>query len=244
MSSYPLFSGFKFILLHWLYSEKGYATLGEAFTYNDWRRAFFSETHKDEKQEDILKHKDLSCACLKTTKQWLIQSEISIDEWKVSLQSQVSVSDSAIETLLQERLFAQVSKSLQSDFDLLVSRKCLQIVNYTTGRSKYYQRVEKLAVFNEAKHVNSNLTPKKQAYVAGVLGMFSFLDPRYPLLAEEISENVDEENHRVFLYVDYLVPESSPIQDAVDEIQSELQEIWEFGNIPPLLMTYHSAHRN
>nr|WP_248277718.1 TIGR03985 family CRISPR-associated protein [Brasilonema sp. UFV-L1] len=75
--------------------------------------------------------------------------------------------------------------------------------------------------------------------------MFSFLDPSLPLLAQEISEDeVDEDIHRVFLYVDYVVPESSPTQDAVDEIQSELQSLWDSGQIPPLLLTYHSAHQN
>jgi CRISPR-associated protein (TIGR03985 family) len=34
------------------------------------------------------------------------------------------------------------------------------------------------------------------------------------------------------------------MQDAVDQIQSELQELWDSGQIPPLLLTYRSAHQN
>jgi CRISPR-associated protein (TIGR03985 family) len=231
-------------LLRWLYSQKGYAALGENFTYTDWRKAFFTSSHKDEKQEDILKHQDLNCACIKTTKQWLLDLEVSIDKWQSSLQRQIPISNSDLNKLLEERLFAQVRKSLQSDLDLLISRNCLQKVNNISGRSKYYKRVEELQIFIEGKETHSNLTQKTQAYVAGALGMFSFLDPKYPLLAEEFSEEVDEENHRVFMYVDYVIPESSPILDAVDDIQSELQEIWESVIIPPLILTYYSAHQN
>lgn len=89
-----------------------------------------------------------------------------------------------------------------------------------------------------------SLTIKEQVYVAETLEMIGFLDPNLPLLAEQISEQVHEETHRVFLYVDYLVPESTQKQDDVDQLQGELQEIWESEPILPLLLTYHSAHQN
>ncbi|OYD99387.1 TIGR03985 family CRISPR-associated protein [Nostoc sp. 'Peltigera membranacea cyanobiont' 213] len=231
-------------LLRWLYSDEAYTTVENSFTYNDWREAFFTKTHKDEKQVDILNHQDPNCACIKTTKQWLLRWEVPIDEWQNSLQKQIPISNSELDKLLEEPLFAQVRKSLQSDLDLLVSRNCLQRVNNFSGRSKYYCRVDKLPNFSKSEDTFSKLTLKKQAYLAGALGIFSFLDPTYPLLAEEFSEEVDEDNHRIFLYVDYVVPESSDIQDRVDEIQSELQEIWNTGHVQPLLLTYHSAHQN
>lgn len=234
-------------LLCWLYSDKGHTALANSFTYTDWRQAFFTETHKDEKQADILNHQDPDCACIKTTGQWLLELEVPIDEWRNSLQKQIPLSNSDLENLLEERLFAQVRKSLQSDLDLLVKRNCLQRVNNVTGRSKYYRRVEILPISSKSENLGyeTTLNFKKQAYLTTTLGMFSFLDPSLPLLAQEISEDeVDEDIHRVFLYVDYVVPESSPIQDAVDEIQSELQSLWDSGEIPPLLLTYHSAHQN
>jgi CRISPR-associated protein (TIGR03985 family) len=235
-----------YALLRWLYSDQGYSVLGDSFTYADWRKAFFNETHKDEKQKDILNHQDPNCACIKTTKEWLLESDVSIDEWQNSLQKQIPLSDSDLERLLQERLFAQVRKSLQSDLDLLVDRNWLQRVTHVTGRSKHYRRVEILPISNNLENLGteSNLTAKEQVYLAETLGMFSFLDPSLPLLAEQISEPVEEGTHRVFLYVDYVVPESSPKQDVVDQLQSELQEIWDSGKIPPLLLTYHSAHQN
>lgn len=234
-------------LLSWLYSDKGHTALSKNFTYTDWRQAFFTKTHKDEKQADILNHQDPNCACIKTSKQWLLELEVPIDEWQHFLQKQIPVSNSDLENLLKERLFAQVRKSLQSDLDLLVNRNCLQRVNNVTGRSKYYRRVERLPISSQPENLGyeTTLSIKKQAYLTGTLGMFSFLDPSLPLLAQEISEaEVDEDIHRVFLYVDYVVPESSPTQDAVDEIQSELQSLWDSGQIPPLLLTYHSAHQN
>ncbi|MEH1789777.1 MAG: TIGR03985 family CRISPR-associated protein [Nostoc sp.] len=226
-------------LLHWLYHDKEYTKLENNFTYADWRKAFFSETHKDEKQEDILNHQDPNCACIKTIRQWFLELEVSVDEWKYSLQQEISISNSELEKLLEERLFAQVRKSLQSDLNLLVSRKYLQRVDCTPGRSKYYHLVEKLPF------LETSFSHKNQVYLAETLGMFSFLDPSLPLLAEDLSQQqVDEDNHRVFLYVDYLVPESSPIQDAVDEIQSELQSLWNSREILPILLTYYSAHLN
>ncbi|WP_375475008.1 TIGR03985 family CRISPR-associated protein [uncultured Nostoc sp.] len=225
-------------LLYWLYHDKEYTKLENNFTYADWRKAFFSETHKDEKQEDILNHQDPNCACIKTIRQWFIEFEVRVDEWKYSLQQEISISNFELEKLLEERLFAQVRKSLQRDLDLLVSRKYLQRVDCIPGRSKYYHRVTILPFFE------TSFSHKNQVYLAETLGMFSFLDPSLPLLAEEFSQQIDEDNHRVFLYVDYLVPESSPIQDAVDEIQSELQTLWNSREILPILLTYYSAHSN
>lgn len=236
------------VLLRWFYSDEGYIALPNLFTYADWRKVFFGENYKDEKQEDILNYQDQNCACHQTTKQWLAKWEVSVEQWRYSLQKQIAISDSDLDNCLEERLFAQVRKSLQSDFDLLVSRNLLKRVTDVVGRSKQYRRVEKIpSIFHptENSSLENNLTPKDQAYVASTLGRFSFLDPTFPVLAEQISEVLpNEDNHRVFLYVDYVVPESSDLQDAVDQIQSELQEIWDSQNIPPLLLTYRSAHQN
>jgi CRISPR-associated protein (TIGR03985 family) len=236
------------VLLRWLYSDKGYVALLDSFTYTDWRKAFFTDSHQHEKQENIDSHQDASCACHKTTQQWLSEFEVEIDPWQNSLQKQVHISHYDIEQLLEERLFAQVRKSLHSDFDLLVSRNWLEQLTDSSGRSKQYRRVEKIPFIDsqiENSGVENNLTPKAQAYVASTLGRFSFLDPSLPMLAEQISdEEIDEDNNRVFLYVDYVVPESSPLEDAVDQIQSELQALWDSGQIYPLLLTYRSAHQN
>lgn len=236
------------VLLRWFYSDEAYIALPNSFTYADWRQVFFGENYKDEKQEDILNYQDQNCACHKTTKQWLAKWDVSVEQWRHSLKKQIAISDSGLDKCLEERLFAQVRKSLQSDFDLLVNRHWLQRVADTPGRSKQYRRVAKIpSISSQTKNstLDSNLTYKEQTYVSGVLGMFSFLDPNLSLFAEQISEEVvDEDTHRVFLYVDYLVPDSSPMQDAVDQIQSELQEIWDSQNITPLLLTYRSAHQN
>lgn len=236
------------VLLRWLYSDNGYIALPNSFTYSDWREAFFGKNYQDEKQADILNYPDLNCACHKTTRQWLIEANISVDEWRYSLQKQITISSNTLDELLEHKLLAQVRKSLQSDFDLLISRHWLQRVAEAPGRSKKYHKVENIpSISSQTENANlvNNLTPKSQTYIAGVLGMFSFLDPSLPLLAEQISEQeVNEDNHRVFLYVDYIVPDSSAMQDSVDQIQSELQEIWESQNITPLLLTYRSAHQN
>jgi len=231
------------VLLSWLYSDEGYNAIANSFTYADWRAAFFGENYKDEKQEDIANYPDLNCACNKTTQQWLIKWDVSVKEWRQSLQKEIAISDRDLDELLAEKLFAQVRKSLQNDFDLLVSRNWLQLITDAPGRSKNYRRIETIpSIFNRSEDSNteSNLSSKAQIY----LDMFSFLDPSLPLLAEQVVAAGDEDNHRVFLYVDYLVPESSPLEDAVEQFQSELQEIWDSGNITPLLLTYRSAHQN
>jgi len=231
-------------LLRWLYGDKGYTALPDCFTYADWRQAFFSETHQDEKREDVFSHQDQNCACTKTTRQWLHELDIPVDEWQQSLQKQIPISDSDLKDFLQERLFAQVRKSLQSDLDLLVTWGWLQQVPTQTGRSKHYHRVEVLPISHKLENLESegSLTTKEQVYVAETLEMLGFLDPNIPLLAEQISEHPHEDTRRVFLYVDYLVPESTQKQDDVDQLQGELQEIWDSGQIQPLLLTYHSAH--
>ncbi|NES18967.1 MAG: TIGR03985 family CRISPR-associated protein [Symploca sp. SIO3E6] len=235
------------VLLRWLYGDDGYTALPNSFTYADWRQAFFSDNHQDEKLEDIKNHQDPDCACNKITRQWLLEYEVEIEQWQHSLQKQIPISDSDIKPLLAERLFAQVRKSLQSDFELLVSRHWLQRLTNTTGRSKQYCRKDSLPIVSKSDNysMDTNLTPKIQADVASTLGKLSFLDPSFPVLAGKISAGeVEEDNNRVFLYVDYVVPESSYLEDRVDQIQSELQEIWDSGKILPLLLTYYSAHQN
>ncbi|MBE9163852.1 TIGR03985 family CRISPR-associated protein [Tychonema sp. LEGE 06208] len=231
------------VLLTWLYSDEAYNALANSFTYADWRAAFFGENYKDEKQADIANYPEPNCACNKTTKQWLIEWDVPVNEWRHSLQKQLAISEIDLDELLAEKLFAQVRKSLQNDFDLLVSRNLLQLINDAPGRSKNYRRVETIpSIFDRSENSNteSNLNSKAQIY----LDMFSFLDPSLPLLAEQVFAAGDEDNHRVFLYVDYLVPESSSLEDAVDQFQSELQEMWDSQNIAPLLLTYRSAHQN
>ncbi|MEG3846813.1 TIGR03985 family CRISPR-associated protein [Microcoleus sp. herbarium19] len=230
------------VLLSWLYSDEGYNALTNSFTYADWRAAFFGENYKDEKQEDIANYTDQNCACNKTTEQWLIEWDVSVKEWRHFLRKEIAVSEIDLDELLAEKLFAQVRKSLQNDFDLLASWHLLRLIANAPGRSKNYRRVETIpSMFDRSENSNteSNLNSKAQIY----LDMFSFLDPSLPLLAEQVLAAGDEDNHRVFLYVDYLVPESSPLEDAVDQFQSELQEMWDSGNITPLLLTYRSAHQ-
>ena len=151
------------VFLRWLYSDNGYIALPNSFTYTDWRKAFFTENHRDEKQEDIESHQDSNCACHKTTQEWFLELEVEIPQWQNSLQKQVNISNSDIEQILQERLFAQVRKSLQSDLDLLVSRNCLQRLTDTIGRSKQYRRVETIpSIFHQTENYSweNNLTPK------------------------------------------------------------------------------------
>ncbi|MBE9227487.1 TIGR03985 family CRISPR-associated protein [Phormidium sp. LEGE 05292] len=233
-------------LLRWLYSDQGYDALSDCFTYASWRENFFSECHKDEKQENILNCHNPNCACHKTANEWLITLEVPLTEWQKSLQKEIPlITSQNLEKLLQEPLFAQVRKSLQSDFELLINRNWLQDVTNSVGRSKKYRRVTTLPIRSESEEsvLNINLTPQKQAYVAETLDMLDFLDPNFPLLAEQISEEIST-NSRVFLYQDYIIPDASLKQDIVEQIQSELQEIWETGKILPLLLTYHSAHQN
>lgn len=235
------------VLLRWLYGDEGYIALPHVFTYANWREAFFGENYQDEKQEDILNYPDLHCACYKTTRKWFVHLDVSVDEWRQSIQKQFPISNAVIDTCLETRLFAQVRKSLQSDFDLLVTRNWLQRVD-VGGRSKQYSRVDKIppmSDISEHSTLEERLTVKDRAYVATSLGQFSFLDPNFSVLAEQIHEEIpNEDNHRVFLYVDYIVPESSDLQDAVEQIQSELQEMWDSGEIYPVLLTYRSAHQN
>lgn len=232
-----------YTLLRWLYSDIGYNILPNHFTYTDWRSAFFTETHQDEKREDIETHQDSNCFCQKTTEHWFLKLDVAIGKWQSLLQQEISIPDSELDKLQKERLFAQVRKSLQSDFELLFSRGWLQKISQTTSRSKQYSRVSELPISKELDD-GSLFNHEAQAYVADTLEMVSFLDPNLPLIVEQISAQAREKSHRVFLYVDYVVPESSSKQDDVDQFQSELQEIWNSGNIKPLLLTYHSAHRN
>lgn len=233
------------VLLRWLYDDPGYTALADTFTYADWRAAFFSTTYKDEKQQEILTCQNPNCASNKTAKQWLSHFNVPLDEWQTSLVTQIPIARSQLDKVLQERLFAQVRKSLQSDFDLLVDRHYLQKLTIQSGRSKKYSRVEFLPTFDaiENFHANNFWTLKEQAYIAETLDMISYIDPSLLPLAEQIAEQISQQR-RVILYPDYLIPECTPQQDRVDQIQSELQDIWNSEQVSPILITYRSAHQH
>lgn len=234
-------------LLHWLYSEAGYKALSDRFTLTSWRKNFFSATHPNsEQQQQILNHSDRQCACHQTTADWLSKWGSNVAEWQQALAA-INVAPTDVEEVLAARLFALTRRSLQTYFDRLVSLNYLELEPSAAKKSKRYCRKTTLPQVNNCElSLDSNFTPTEKADLAQALDMLAFLNPQLSAIAEQIFQPATA-NNRIFLHVDYIVPQAT--QDEVDDLQEQLQQIWRNAELTkqcviPVLINYNSAHLN
>ncbi|MBD2297916.1 TIGR03985 family CRISPR-associated protein [Nostoc sp. FACHB-190] len=247
-------------LINWFY-EDGERSLQiqseEGLTFSEWCQTFFQlqppqESHHPqgrslEKVDDILKSHNPLCLCYKTTKDWLTLYGFSVTQLQEDLENNIHVSPKVWEQVFQERLFAKTRKTLQNDINFLKDKGCLDFEYSLSKRQNVIRQVEQLPEWviskNSAQSKNQdanniNLNPTELADLAQGLDMIAFLDPKLSPIADKLSLEVTG-NRRVFLHVDYVVPED--IQFDADNLQEKLQDNWRSGDIKPILFNYNSA---
>lgn len=235
----------QWVWLRWFYSQEGYQQLRGAFTGTACLKAFFQPGHTCETEKEALSHHDSDCRCTKTTAAWLSLYDVSVEEWVHALESQaIAVAD--IELLLQRRLFACTRKSLQDHLEQLVNLNWLQHSPEHTGRSKHYLRVESFPfqLQPDQHSISDYVTANELANLSQAVSMLSFLDPRLAPIANQLADQVFEQAYnptqRVFLHIDYVLPDD--VQGEVDDLQDQLQHLWQAAAVAPILLTYESAH--
>jgi CRISPR-associated protein (TIGR03985 family) len=239
-------------LLNWFYGDEGantYLDLEGGLTFNEWYQEFFKlplplksghpEGKSIEKIDEILKNHNPQCYCYKTTKDWLLFYNFSVAQWQKNLQRNISISQEIFEEVLNDRLFAKIRKTLQTDINFLKENGCLIIESSLAKKQKVIYRVEKLPNWVlENPDIEFDLSSTELADLAQALDMLTFLDPKLAPIADKISQEVSG-TRRVFLHVDYVVPEE--IQYYADDLQEKLQDNWRDNEIKPILFNYFSA---
>lgn len=197
--------------------------LREPFTYKDWRDAFFTPTHP--KADTIPTPHDATCACAKTAAQWLFTPQTGVSEsgWWTMIQQYSAIADTALDVILQTRLFAVTRRSLANDLELLRELGWLQSVENA------YCRV---AEFPDRPASPS--VPDESGLGGYDLG---FLNAHLEAIAQELSQPIAEEQ-RFFLEVDYIIAQT---QQTVEAWLEALKIIWAKQDVPPVRLSYGSA---
>ncbi|WP_460204448.1 TIGR03985 family CRISPR-associated protein [Scytonema sp. NUACC21] len=248
-------------LINWFYGdgEQQYNVESEeGLTFNEWCQEFFKlqpphqSNHPQgkslEKIEDIKKPHNPQCPCYKTTKDWIIFLGFSVVQWQQNLQKYIVIPENILQQVLKEPLFAKTRKTLQNDINFLKEKHCLKLEYSLSKKQNVLERVEKLPhwILEEIPQPqtedyvmsNLNLNTTELADLAQALDMIAFLDPKLAPIANKISLEVAG-TRRVFLHVDYVVPED--IQIEADDFQEKLQDNWRSDEIKPILFNYCSA---
>ncbi|MDF5738344.1 MULTISPECIES: TIGR03985 family CRISPR-associated protein [unclassified Nostoc] len=214
------------VWLRSLYGDNQYCViLDDSFSYADWRNAFFSPTHP--KGEQIPPIHDFDCPCAKTAAEWLFseKTEIVASHWRKSILVHAGINASALDKLLQQRLFGVTRRSLQADLEILAELGWL-VYKY----QKYYRVCE----------LPSRPIATKDQGSAAKVGAYelSFMHEDLVEFAENHSQIING-IQRFFLKLDYVIPRST--LDAVNDWQYELRQLWAKTPVPPVKLTYGSA---
>lgn len=213
------------VLIRFIYHVDRADALEDRFTFAQWRSAFFSPTHpKGEEKPGLHDHE---CACAKTARAWLFetQDEISEPQWRQAFRQHCAVSEPELEALLQTPLFAMTRRSLQADLKVLTELRWLE------QHRQSYVRVSQVPICPGLQVVESDQA-KFQAH------SLNFLAPDVATLAQTFSQQING-TQRFFLHVDYIL--SQDVIDQVDDWQDILCEIWKSDLVPPVQLKYASA---
>ncbi len=189
--------------------------LDDAFSFADWRNAFFLSSHPKGEAIPELHHRQ--CPCAKTIADWLFDSKTGLEQsqWRRSLSTHTPIPN--LDQLLQQRLFGVTRRTLQADLDILTELGWLE-----KHQQKYY-RVQQFPTRPITTKLHSN--------------ELHFLNQE-DLVA--IAQNLSQEIcgvRRFFFKLDYVVTAI----DEVDNLQYQLQKLWEKTPVPPIKITYSSA---
>lgn len=244
----------RWALINWFFygdsGENADLRLNVKLTFNECIQHLFEPDHPQgqflEKVEFVSQHNNIKCRCNKTTQDWLNLYDFAVDEWQQELEANLTIPKNIIAQVLQERLFAKTRRTLQTDINFLKQNKILEEEYSLSKKQKViYPTAQLPAWFSAEASQESQLSQSfkglnniELADLAQALEMLSFLDPKLDTIAEKLSQEISRVR-RVFLHVDYVVPEE--IQHDVDDLQEIIQENWRKEVIKPMLFNYHSA---
>lgn len=207
------------VWLRVLYGDPEDSLLGlpDPFTFADWRTTFFSKSHPAD--EKIPPLHDSSCACARTTQDWLLRlaPKLDLPAWKAALRRHDSL-PSQLETWLQQRLFGVTRRSLDEDLRILAN------LGWVRRHHLHYHRIDS---FPEYPHTVSQPGSTQ-----------SLLHPDLVAIADTLAHPING-FQRFFVHVEYVVPKDAT--DRVDDWQTLLQQIWQQTPVPPIQLTFYSA---
>jgi CRISPR-associated protein (TIGR03985 family) len=224
-----------------------YCTLGESFTFVEWRDQFFEETkpfhNKDDKNS--LGHNHPDCPCQKTIMDWLFRDDLGCDkkQW-IEEFSQLYTDSYTLEEigkfletgywgaegeklLLSTRIFACVGRTFKNNLQELTK---LGFLDYDAQTKKYYKQsfdhIEQLVYPPKAKE----RTPDHIDYIPFIVQEDFNEIPA--LFYEKIAGT-----RRFFMHIDYAISSKDIHQDWPYYFKT----LWEKDPTPVITLKYNSV---
>jgi len=206
------------VLLDCLYGEEGWWDLPETFGYTHIRDRLLSPRHP---KQDLAKGipsfcPDGDCICWKPLRFWLKDPSLL-----AALKAEVP----DLEALLSARPFHKTHRTLRKELDYLAAQGWLQQIQANSKRRDNFRcraRGDHPQLPASAPTLTLSGNQLKQIY--HILSDVAFVHPDVQVLLDEIWENHQHSQRRLFVWFEYILSDEQ--QERVDEYQSQLEALW------------------
>ncbi|MFS8819158.1 TIGR03985 family CRISPR-associated protein [Synechococcus sp. W60.1] len=206
------------VLLDCLYGEEGWRDLPETFGYTHIRDRLLSPRHpkQDLAQGIPSPCPDVDCICWKPLRFWLKDPNLL-----AALKAEVP----DLEALLSAQPFHKTHRTLRKELDYLAAQGWLQQIQANSRRRDNFRcrapgDRPQLPVSSSAL----TLSGHQLEQIYHILSDVAFVHPDVQVLLDEIWENHQHSQRRLFVWFEYILSDEQ--QERVDEYQSQLEALW------------------
>ena len=231
------------VLLQQFYGHTDWARqLPQPFRYGDVRDRLFASSHGRSETANVkalTAQCDLTCRCQRSLETWLEESTppLSVTDWQQDVIKLTDIAPELLSDLLEQCPFATVHRSIRDDLVYLVDMGWLASEGQGRFRcldlSEASQRWPGLP--EQPLTPLGNLSVAQTWKVLRSLESIAFVRPDLEVIIQSLwgqlvtrpRENVTEPEQRIFIHLDYILPET--VQEQVDTLQEQVERLWREG---------------
>jgi CRISPR-associated protein (TIGR03985 family) len=235
--------------LNWLLAPEIVDILPDPFDRGEFRRAFFEADKANLHYKNSYSQKAVEnfahrgCTCQKTLRDWLGMAGEDAEVWLNTARHNGWFTINSVASPLDEKLFACSAKT----FDQILGKLAeLGKVAIVPGTKTYKRQTSasslggSLSLLDDLK--DADKAALKDWHQLARLGQLAFFDERLEPVLAILEEKLGIQTvPRIFLHVDYIVPEGEK-RDHVGDIQSYLEGVWKSDPTPVITLTYSSVN--
>ena len=219
------------VLINKFYGEdqEDFRDLPRFFSYADLRDRLLSQSHpkNDPTTAKPAVCPDQQCICHLSLEHWLNP------ELRQELQHTLGLTDEIWQQKLAEKVFGHSHRTLRKALPYLVEHGWLK----SSGNAKF-SRLDPEDLPTLPAHTHSGAVSIIRSL--DILNDIRFIDPRLSVLLAEIQASYYP-SRQFFVHFDYIL--SPQLQDHVDNLQSQLHELFAAPETPPVQLDYSTRLR-
>jgi CRISPR-associated protein (TIGR03985 family) len=262
------------VLLRSLYGEDAdsmHLNLGQKFSYSDWRKAFFQDSDRFHKKDEISDIHHPDCPCAKTIAEWLFEDKnlaVNQQEWQAHFCQRYSISSPEMGKILSpvEWVFARDVEISEEQKKLFYQRYPETSQKEINGLFRGVKKPEREQHKNRPlafsrKSIQSDFATLVERGWLKKLGKQYYKVDEFPALTISMSTLKTAES------IDFLEPDladlasnyykkingnsrffihvdyiaSPEARQKIDNWQDQLKNIWQKTPLPPVKLIYDSA---